>query len=98
MTAIAATEPALNGYSRQPAASTGNFNIALTSGHYVATGPILQFKAVGGSWGPVHNIFLTNKSDNSGYLTSSLALNQPATLSAGQSVSYTYAMQMQENS
>ena len=55
---IVPVEPSTNGYSRQPVESAV-FNLNVTSsGNYKADSPIVLFRAIGGSWGPVKNVFL----------------------------------------
>ncbi len=78
-----AGEPSGNGYSRQAISSAGSFVISTSSGHYIATSPIVTFQATGSSWGPVNNLFLTTETDETGYLISSVELPQAVTVAAG---------------
>jgi hypothetical protein len=81
-------EPISNGYARQPISSSGQFVVTretLTS-HFTATCPIVVFRASGGSFGPVKQLFLTDKDDNSGSLISSVSLESPLTVPNGDSV------------
>lgn len=80
-------EPSANGYTRQPVSSTGGFTMDNTSGNYRATSAIVTFRGIGGSWGPVRNIFLTDKNDLTGSLIASANLGTPFSLADGDSVS-----------
>jgi hypothetical protein len=81
-------EPTTNGYTRQPVSSTTGFQIATgPNDNYRATSPIVTFRATGGSWGPVQNIFLTDKQDLTGYLIASANLGSPFTMADGDTVS-----------
>lgn len=75
-------EPSGSGYARQPILPA-QFNLNLTSGaNYQVTGPILNFSATVGSWGPVQNLFLTTvNSGTGGVLISSARLSESITLS-----------------
>jgi len=85
---VGLTEPATYGYSRVAVNSTAQFTVSVAlSTHNVATGPIVTYRAVGGTWGPVRNLFLSTTSDNSGYLVASCALLAPITVTAGQQIS-----------
>lgn len=79
-------EPTSNGYSRQQISSNGDFAINVNQSHFLATSPIVAFRATTNSWGPVSNLFLTTKNDNTGILISTVVLASPISLSAGQSV------------
>jgi len=82
--ALDASEPSVNGYSRQGVGSTSNFQIELVGGIWEADSPIITFFASGGSWGPISNLFLTTSSDNSGFLISTVELSDTFTLTDGQ--------------
>jgi len=75
-------EPSINGYARQSVSSNQQFIVELLNSVYVAKAPIVIFTANGGSWGPVQNLFLTNASDNSGYLIASVPLTTAITVQA----------------
>jgi hypothetical protein len=79
-------EPLGSGYERQSVASAGDFAINIDQSHFLATSPIVAFRATTGSWGPVSNLFLTTADDDSGYLISTVVLTSPISLSIGQSV------------
>lgn len=89
-------EPSINGYARQSVSSTGQFVVSFVGGVYQAKSPILTFTASTGPWGPVKNLFMTNKSDNSGYLISSAPLSQTITVAAGESVTMRLAMSLRD--
>jgi hypothetical protein len=80
-------EPSTFGYIRQDVSSLSQFSVALNAGHYRADSPVIAFSAVGGGWGPVRNLFLTDESDDTGSLISSVELSTaPITLSAGEQI------------
>lgn len=91
---IAGYEPNQNAYERQKVASS-NFTIVTGSQNIrQANSPTLLFKAIGGSWGPVKNIFLTT---NLGYgsnaiLISSAQLGRDITVADGEIVTMRMAM------
>lgn len=77
------SEPSSNGYGRQTASSSSGFGITLTDGRIRATSGILTFSAIGGTWGPVQNVFLATSIDSSGILIATSALSSPRTLNNG---------------
>lgn len=87
-------EPNTNAYERQKVQSD-SFSIIVGSGNNrQANSPTVLFKAIGGSWGPVKNIFLTT---NLGYgtnsiLISSASLSRTITVSDGELVTMRMAM------
>lgn len=87
-------EPNSNSYERQKVQSD-NFSVIVgSSNHRQANSPTVIFKAIGGSWGPVQNIFLTT---NLGYgtnsiLISSAALSRNITVSDGEIITMRMAM------
>ncbi len=85
-------EPSANGYTRQSLPSTGSFTVALVSSNYQAESPIISFTANGGSFGPIKNLFLTDKSDNTGFLISSAAMPSSTTVNNGQTVNMRIAL------
>lgn len=89
-------EPSGSGYERQEIASGDDFTIDFNESHFVATSPIVTFRATSGSWGPVTNLFLTNEEDNTGYLISSAVLPSPVTLNAGETVTVRIRMQLKD--
>jgi len=91
-------ENAFNGYARQPVASSGQFVVDTSEGHYYARSPILHFSAIGGSWGPVRNLFLstTIQSDYDGFLVASVPLTQTVTVTDGQSISVRMGLSLKD--
>lgn len=89
-------EPTSNAYQRQ---SIQNNNFSVTpnqSGGRQATSPTILFKAIGGSWGPVKNIFLsTGLGYTSGVtLISSASLSRTITVSDGEIITLKMAMSL----
>ena len=79
-------EPTGGGYTRQSISSLNDFSINLDAEHYIATSPIVAFNAISSFWGPVSNLFLTDKEDNTGSLISTAVLETPVALEIGQQV------------
>ena len=79
-------EPTSDGYVRQPVSSAGDFVVTLEGLNYRATSPIVAFRAEGGSWGPVQNIFLTDSATSSGTLISSAQLDSAVTVVDGDQI------------
>lgn len=80
------SEPTLNGYLRIPISSSDEFSLGTSGSNKKINSPIVTFQATGGSWGPVRNLFLTDKPDGSGYLISSVYLGSSITVLAGESI------------
>lgn len=77
-------EPNQNSYERQTA-TIEEFSINTnSSGNIQANSPAISFRAIGGTWGPVKNIFLANSLGSSGYLISSASLSQSLTVEDGE--------------
>ena len=87
-------EPFVNGYTRQPVSSTNGFSLDVVGGVHRATSQIVSFSAAGGGWGPMANIFLSNKANNTGILISSAKLTSPVTLTSGDSVNMRMALSL----
>jgi hypothetical protein len=90
------SEPSSNGYTRQPISSAGDFTVVEDSSHFRAVSPIMAFQAAGGNWGPVQNLFLTDRTDNTGYLISTATLQTPITVNDGETVTLRLAMQLRD--
>lgn len=82
------------GYARQAVASSGDFAINFEQNHHVATSPIVAFQAITGNWGPVSNLFITDKADNTGYLIATAILPSGVVVEAGQSITMRIGMQL----
>ncbi len=89
-------EPTSNGYERQSITSSGDFSINFESDHFIATSPIVAFRATVGAWGPVSNLFLSDQEDNSGFLISTAYLGVGITVTAGDSVTMRIGMQLKD--
>ena len=89
-------EPSTGGYSRQLVSSNGGFTISQTGGIYRAVGAVITFTSAGAGYGPVNNLFLTNQSNNAGYLISTAVLSSPITLTSGASMNLRMAMQLSD--
>lgn len=85
-------EPTQNGYLRQSVSSANGFTISTVDSNYRAISSTLTFSAAGGSWGPVKNVFLGTTATNSGYLLSSVALDNSRTVLDGQSITLRFSL------
>jgi hypothetical protein len=72
------------GYTRQPLTSTNGFNVTFNGSHMQASSGIITFNAIGGSIGPVGNVFLATSPDNTGDLIISMSLSSVQTITSGQ--------------
>lgn len=94
------TEPSGNGYSRQAVSSATGFTIEQftisgdTSGlqHWRAKSAILAFSASGAKWGPVSNVFITDRLDNAGHLIATSPLGTTRNVAAGESLTFRFAL------
>jgi hypothetical protein len=77
-------------------ASSGDFIVATESSHFVASSPIVAFRAQNGAWGPVSNLFLTNKADNTGSLIASATFEAPITVNEGDSITMRIAVSLRD--
>lgn len=89
-------EPGSNGYSRQPINSTSGFTVDNSSGTFRATTAVVTFRAISKTWGPVQNIFITDKNDLTGYLIASANLGSPFSLASGDSINLRLAMTLKD--
>lgn len=88
-------EPSTNGYSRQSISSDGAFTVALNDDDvYQATGPIINFSASGGPWGPVQRLFLTTSATASGVLIATVDLTSPLTALDGESYNMRFGLSL----
>jgi hypothetical protein len=78
------SEPSGNGYTRQTLTSTGDFTYDEDNVNAVSN-IFLTFTCTSSSYS-AKNVFVTNASDNSGYLISSKALATARTLTTGETI------------
>lgn len=89
-------EPTTNSYERQSVESN-NFSVVSSSSGWQANSPIITFRAMGGSWGPVKNIFMTTGLGySSSVLISSASLNRSITVADGELVTMRMAMALSD--
>jgi hypothetical protein len=92
-------EPSGSGYTRQQISSSSmvnsGWNISMGTSLHKAVTNIVSFNATG-SYGPVSNLFLTDASDNSGNLISSVSLSSPATLNSGDTLSLRMTLSLRD--
>lgn len=94
-------EPDTNGYVRQQLSSETGWRVqSITDSEdnviWRAIGNIITFSASGGDWGPVTNLFLTDKSDNTGTLLATVPLSQETSVSSGDSVSMRISLSLRD--
>lgn len=92
-------EPSGSGYTRQQLSSsstgTSGWTVTVGTSLHKAVSNIVSFNATG-SYGPVRTLFLTDASDNSGKLISSVSLSSPATLSSGDVLSVRMTLSLKD--
>lgn len=95
MAGLQGLEPSSNGYERQ-SVNSGGFAVAVNAaGAWQATGPTVLFRASGGSWGPIKNIFLcTGLGYETPALVSSVPIGQNITVQDGETVTMRMAMSL----
>lgn len=84
---LSTLEPTTSGYIRQTVNSNSFSFVTNQSGNYQANSPVVLFRAVSGSWGPVRNIFLTNQAGYGGKLMSSVPLGSNLIVQDGEIIS-----------
>ena len=89
-------EPTGNGYLRQPVSSASGFGIELVNSAYRATSVVVAFTASTGSFGPIQNLFLTDKLDNTGTLIATAPLDAPHTVAPGDTLSLRLGLSLQD--
>lgn len=89
-------EPNYAGYERQPISSAGDFSVHLTDGHYQALSPVVAFGSLGGVWGPVSNLFLSDGVGTGHTLISTVQLNTPIVVQSGESVTMRLGMKLRD--
>lgn len=87
MGSLSTLEPTTSGYTRQTVNSNSFSFVSNQSGNYQANSPVVLFRAVNGSWGPVRNIFLTNQAGYGGKLISSVPLGSNLIVQSGEIIS-----------
>jgi hypothetical protein len=90
------SEPLGGGYERAEIASSGDFSINFDNNHYIATSPIVAFRATTGFWGPVSNLFLTAEVGSEFKLISTAVLPSAIILNSGDAVTMRIGMQIRE--
>lgn len=90
------TEPASYGYERKAINSDDFSFVQNPSGFMQANSPTVLFTALGGSWGPIRNIFLSTGLENASpsVLVSSASIGQNLIVSPGETVSMRMAMSL----
>lgn len=95
--AVIEYEPSItNAYERQAVASN-SFQVQEVSGVMQARTPTLVFKATGGSWGPIKNIFIATArgtDPNTCTLISSAGLSREITVASGEIITMRMAMSL----
>jgi hypothetical protein len=89
-------EPVGSGYARQSISSSGDFVINFEESHFLALSPIVIFNGIGGSWGPVSNLFFTDRIDNAGSLISSATFSAPFSVANGESITLRVSMLLRD--
>jgi hypothetical protein len=84
------------GYQRQSISSANEFIIAQESGHYIASSPIIAFRASNGSWGPITNLFLTDRQDNAGNLIATTQFDSQISVADGDSITMRIALMLKD--
>lgn len=94
ITDLSGLEPSSNSYARQSVDSNNFSVVTVSAGYRQANSPTLLFKAVGGSWGPVRNMFLTTGLGYGSGLTliSSVPLSSNINVSDGETITMRMAM------
>lgn len=93
MSDLEGQEPTENGYERQ-SVDSDSFDLALgSSGSWQANGPTVLFRGLGGSWGPIRNIFMcTGLGYSDPVLVSSVPIGQDLTVQDGETVTMRMAL------
>jgi len=80
-------EPTTSGYLRQTVSSLGEITVSESEAGIVrAITSIITFRAIGGTWGPVKNLFLTDRGDSNGFLIASVPAKAAFSVIDGDSV------------
>lgn len=91
---LSGLEPSSNSYSRQSVQSNNFSVVTVAAGYRQANSPTLLFKAAGGPWGPVRNMFLASGPayGTESRLISSVPLSSNITVSDGETITMRMAM------
>ena len=81
-------EPTTFGYVRQTLSSQTGFGAVFDMSNWKIITASLIFIAIGGSWGPVKNAFLTTGSGSQGFLISTVPLPNVKTINSGETFSF----------
>jgi hypothetical protein len=92
MSDIFGLEPNSNAYVRQSVKSDNFSVVNVAAGYKQANSPTLLFKATGGPWGPVKNMFLTTGLGYGTTLISSVTLSTSITVADGEIITMRMAM------
>lgn len=95
---LSSLEPSANGYSRQNVATNSFSFISNELGDYQANSPVVLFRASGGTWGPVRNVFLATQAAYAGYLISSVPLGSNITAQDGEIISIRIGLSLRNSS
>lgn len=87
-------EPTTNGYSRQTLSSQTGFGALFDQANWRVQSASVVFTALGGSWGPVSNAFLTTGSAMSGFLISTVPLPTAKTINNGETFSFKISLSL----
>lgn len=81
-------EPTTNNYARVSVSSTSGFTVSTdTDGNYQAVTSSLSWTAVGGTVGPVQNVFISTTQNSTGYLLGTIQFTEtPRTLADGEKI------------
>lgn len=96
MATVSVTEPSTNAYERQSVDSTDWTLVVNSNSNKQTNSSIVTYRAVGGSWGPIKNIFLTDEPNNSGYLIASAQLSEQVTVSSGEIISMRFGFALRD--
>lgn len=89
-------EPFGGGYERQTIQSSGDFAMNFENSHFKAVSPIVAFRSTSVSWGPVSNLFMTDRDGDSGPLITTVTLDSPVLLEIGQTVNMRIAIMLRD--
>lgn len=94
MISLSSLEPTSNGYARQIISSTTGFTIELDVTKYRVRTNVISFTASGGSFGPIRNVFLSNKIGNDGFLMNTVSLGTQRTVASGETLTFELSLSL----